>query len=88
MDETKALVYLVGFVIVALMIFAAIRELLCWYWKINDRLALLTEIRDHLAAIRGREVVDARIVEIKKEPRAQKPAAAVTTATSAPSKTP
>jgi len=28
------------------VIFLISRELVCWYWKINQRVALLTEIRD------------------------------------------
>lgn len=42
----------IGTLIVMLVIFAVIflifRELFCWYWKINLRVALLTEIRDLL----------------------------------------
>ena len=32
------------------VIFLVCRELLCWYWKINRGIALLTEIRDLLAS--------------------------------------
>ena len=38
--------------VIALLILGLIglilRELICWYWKINEQLALLTEIRDLL----------------------------------------
>lgn len=35
--------------VVLVVIFLICRELFCWYWKINQRVALLTEIRDLLA---------------------------------------
>jgi hypothetical protein len=31
-------------------IFFIARELICWYWKINPRVTLLTEVRDLLRA--------------------------------------
>jgi hypothetical protein len=31
------------------IIFLICREIVCWYWKINQSIALLTEIRDLLA---------------------------------------
>lgn len=34
--------------LVLLVVFLVAREFLCWYWKINQRLALLTEIRNLL----------------------------------------
>lgn len=34
--------------LLAVLVFLVCRELLCWYWKINQVVALLTEIRDHL----------------------------------------
>lgn len=39
-------------IIIALVIlvFLVCREIVCWYWKINLSVALLTEIRDILAA--------------------------------------
>mgnify|MGYP000666017073 CR=1 FL=1 len=39
-------------VIIGILLFLLFREILCWYWKINSRLAMLTEIRDLLAAQR------------------------------------
>jgi hypothetical protein len=33
---------------VAVAIILLIRELVCWYWKINEGIVLLTEIRDLL----------------------------------------
>lgn len=32
------------------VIFLICREMVCWYWKINQRVALLTEIRDLMAS--------------------------------------
>lgn len=34
---------------IVLVVFLLVREVLCWYWKINKAIALLTEIRDLLA---------------------------------------
>ena len=36
---------------VFLVIFIICRELVCWYWKINKSVALLTEIRDLLISL-------------------------------------
>jgi hypothetical protein len=33
---------------VFIIIFLILREINCWYWKINQSIALLTEIRDLL----------------------------------------
>ena len=38
-------------VVILAIIFLICRELVCWYWKINKRVALLTEIRDSLRII-------------------------------------
>jgi accessory gene regulator protein AgrB len=37
-------------VVVIVVIFLVFREFFCWYWKINQRIALLSEIRSLLAA--------------------------------------
>ena len=42
--------YLLVVLIVLAVIFLVLRELVCWYWKINQHIALLTEIRDLLSA--------------------------------------
>ena len=41
-----------GLIILAVIvvIFLVLREMICWYWKINQNVALLTEIRDLLVA--------------------------------------
>jgi hypothetical protein len=36
------------FVVITIVIFLVCRELVCWYWKINQNIALLTEIRELL----------------------------------------
>jgi hypothetical protein len=38
------------FAVVFVIIFLVFREVFCWYWKINQNVALLTEIRDLLTA--------------------------------------
>ena len=38
------------FLICVVIIFLVFREVICWYWKINQNIALLTEIRDLLVA--------------------------------------
>ena len=35
-------------VLVGIVVFLLIRELLCWYWKINEAIELLRSIRDRL----------------------------------------
>lgn len=37
-------------ILVVIVIFFIARELVCWYWKINLQVTLLTEIRDLLRA--------------------------------------
>lgn len=39
--------FLTGFAVIAL-IFLLCREVMCWYWKTNIMISLLTEIRDEL----------------------------------------
>jgi len=36
------------FIVGAVIVFLVFREFFCWYWKINQRVALLTQIRDQL----------------------------------------
>ena len=45
-NNTSALIA----VLVVMVIFFIARELICWYWKINLQVTLLTEIRDLLRA--------------------------------------
>ena len=39
--------------VILVVIFLIFREVVCWYWKINQSLGLLTEIRDLLAAAKS-----------------------------------
>ncbi len=41
---------------IVLILFLLCRELVCWYFKINERVRLLREIRDQL---KGREITQA-----------------------------
>ena len=49
MDEFKAVVGIATFVII---VFIVIRELHCWYWKINARLNALEKIHGTLGDIK------------------------------------
>jgi hypothetical protein len=37
-----------------IVIFLLCREIVCWYWKTNMMISLLTEIRDELKKFNGR----------------------------------
>lgn len=37
------------FLVIMGVVFLLLREVICWYWKINQSVGLLTEIRDLLA---------------------------------------
>lgn len=39
------LVYIVVAIVVTIIVFLIFREIICWYWKINRNVELLTEIR-------------------------------------------
>jgi len=49
MTGTYAVTFLVT-VIISILLFLLLREFFCWYWKINQSVALLQEIRDLLTA--------------------------------------
>jgi hypothetical protein len=36
-------------VVVLVLLFLILREFMCWYWKINQLVGLMTEVRDLLA---------------------------------------
>jgi hypothetical protein len=38
---------------VLVLIFLICREIVCWYWKINESIAVLKEIRDQLRVVSG-----------------------------------
>jgi uncharacterized membrane protein YcjF (UPF0283 family) len=46
--EGEYFAYLALIVVVIVVLFLLFRELFCWYWKINERVSLLKEIRDTL----------------------------------------
>ena len=48
-----AILFAFIWVLVSLVVFLIIRELVCWYWKINRIVELLEEIRGHLSALSG-----------------------------------
>ena len=49
MSNTEPTLYIVVFgLLILLVLFLIFREIVCWYWKINDQLGLLREIRDHM----------------------------------------
>ena len=52
---------LFGIAVVSLVIFLVFREFFCWYWKINQRVALLTEIRGLLSAQRNSQSAEVPI---------------------------
>lgn len=35
-------------IVISVVVFLIAREVVCWYWKINENVALLREIRDLL----------------------------------------
>ena len=44
-QELTGLIIILG---ILFLVFLALRELFCWYWKINETISLLKEIRDLL----------------------------------------
>jgi hypothetical protein len=48
-NSSLSIWHLVIFFVLILGVFLICREIVCWYWKVNQTVALLTEIRDHLA---------------------------------------
>ncbi len=63
-------------VIVMVVLFIVFRELVCWYWKINRTVALLTEIRDLLARGSGTNLIAGGASSDRVEPTFQSMAAA------------
>jgi hypothetical protein len=48
-------------ILVVLVIFFICRELVCWYWKINESITLLTEIRDALVSASKNQAKEPKI---------------------------
>lgn len=51
MNNANLGMYLIGHVFLAVIIVLVLREVFCWYWKINTAVGLLTEIRDGISAL-------------------------------------
>ena len=50
--ETQAMPFVILAVLaVVILLFLICRELVCWYFKINQRVKLLTEISDYLKPV-------------------------------------
>jgi len=45
--QNRLITFLITFLILA-VIFLILREIMCWYWKINESISLLNEIRNLL----------------------------------------
>ena len=50
MKSQEALIIFLVLLVAFVVLFLVFRELVCWYWKINRSVELLTEIRDLLSA--------------------------------------
>jgi len=50
-DMAMVAAYFAGSLLVTILIFLMFREILCWYWKINEGLGLLRAIRDELETL-------------------------------------
>jgi hypothetical protein len=51
--EGEYFAYLAITVVIIVVLFLLFREIFCWYWKINERVSLLKEIRDTLQTSQG-----------------------------------
>ena len=60
-------------VLVLVVVFLGLREVMCWYWKINQHLALLTEIRDPLRSKVARDVAVPPMPGEQQSPASQLP---------------
>ena len=49
----ESLIQIAVFLGVLVLIFLAVRQLFLWYWRIDERVELLTEIRDSLKGVRA-----------------------------------
>lgn len=56
-------------VLVAVLVFLVLRELWCWYWKINAALDELIGIRAELAQLNAREAKKAQAYQGEFAPR-------------------
>ena len=56
-SDGEAIAVGLGIVVDVVVVFLLLREVVCWYYKVNQRVQLLTEIRNELRqarAVRGR----------------------------------
>jgi hypothetical protein len=60
------LIYVILILVIAFAIFLILRELNCWYWKINKRINLMEETNKLLKAL-----VEANKIEFVSEPNPQ-----------------
>ena len=61
--------FFVLLLVITVIIFLVFREYICWYWKINLRVALLVEIRDLLSAKGNSPVEVAPVARQQQTPR-------------------
>ena len=54
MDQTAIILTPIITLAILIALFLIFRQVVCWYWKINDRIELLTEIRDELRTFNNR----------------------------------
>jgi hypothetical protein len=57
--------------VVWLVVMLILRELACWYWKINEVVGLLTAIKGEIASLRNTGIVSARSAEELQQIREQ-----------------
>ena len=57
-EFTNALTRFAVILSVSVGLFLVFRELICWYWKINEGIALLTQIRDLLVRSESRTLIE------------------------------
>ena len=62
-----AVLYVLVSVVVILVISLILREVVCWYWKINNIVALLTEILDILRKEPQREDRDENDINLQEK---------------------
>lgn len=51
MEGLGVTIYTIIGLVIIIGILWICREIVCWYWKINDNIKLLTEIRDELKSM-------------------------------------
>lgn len=52
------IVHVITILVIAIVLFLIFREIVCWYWKINQFVKLLEEIRDLLRSLPGQLSLD------------------------------